>query len=273
MSEVIAFIGGGNMAASLVGGLLAAGQPASAIRVAEPNAEAADRLRARFGIATAAAGSEVASGAGTVVLAVKPQQMAAALGGLLPDAGTTVVSIAAGVRLAFLRRALGADLEYVRSMPNTPALYGCGVSGLYAPPDTSERARQRAETVLRAAGAVCWLQDESELDAVTAVSGSGPAYLFLLVEAMREAGVALGLDPAVSAQLAAQTCIGAARMLEAGTTDAAVLRAQVTSKGGTTEAALNSLESAGFRPMFREALAAAAQRSREMGDALDPPAG
>lgn len=269
MSEVIAFIGGGNMAASLIGGLIAAGFDADRIRVAEPDAARAEALRTRFGVRVAPGGADVIAGAQTLVLAVKPQQMGAALQGLRPDTGACVVSIAAGIRLAFLRRALGDALHYVRSMPNTPALYGCGISGLYAQAGTPDLARQRAEVVLRAAGEICWLGEESELDAVTAVSGSGPAYFFLLVEAMREAGVALGLAPATAAQLAARTCVGAARMIDAGTTDAAELRAQVTSKGGTTEAALRHLEAGGLRTLFREALAAAAHRSREMGDELD----
>lgn len=268
MPDVIAFIGGGNMAASLIGGLKAAGIPANLIRVAEPDATRAQVLRDRFGVQVAASGAEVVPGAQTIVLAVKPQQMGAALRGLQPDAGACVLSIAAGIRLGFLRGALGDRVHCVRSMPNTPALYGCGVSGLFAEASTPESARARAETVLRAAGEVCWLARESELDAVTAVSGSGPAYFFLLVEAMREAGVALGLEPTTAAQLAARTCIGAARMMEAGTTDVAELRAQVTSKGGTTEAALRHLENAGLRPMFREALAAAARRSAELGDEL-----
>jgi pyrroline-5-carboxylate reductase len=153
-------------------------------------------------------------------------------------------------------------------MPNTPALYGCGISGLYAMPDTPAAARERAEYVLRAAGETVWLEREADLDAVTAVSGSGPAYFFLLVEAMRDAGTALGLTPQTAARLAARTCVGAARMIEGGTTDVAELRQQVTSKGGTTEAALQHLETAGLRGIFREALSAAAQRSKELGDQL-----
>ena len=269
LTERIAFIGGGNMAASLIGGLIAAAHPVAGIAVAEPDAGRAQVLRDRFGVEVADRGSAIVTGAQTVVLAVKPQQMGAALAGLQLDAGSTVVSIAAGVRLAFLRKALGEQVDLVRSMPNTPALYGCGVSGLYADAQIPSIARTRAERVLGAAGQVCWLREEAELDAVTAVSGSGPAYVFLLVEAMREAGVALGLTAETAAQLAAQTCIGAARMIAAGTTDVADLRAQVTSKGGTTEAALRSLESAGFRPMMQAALAAASRRSAELGDALE----
>ena len=268
MSDVIAFIGGGNMATSLIGGLVTAGYSAGKLRVAEPDASRAQALRDRLGVSVAPSAREIVAGAGTLVLAVKPQQMSEALRGLKPDADACVVSIAAGIRLDFLREALGAGLHYVRSMPNTPALYGAGITGLYAPPGTPDDARVRAEIVLRAAGETVWLKEESELDAVTAVSGSGPAYFFLLVEAMREAGVALGLAPETAAKLAASTCIGAARMIEAGTTDVADLRAQVTSKGGTTQAALEHLESAGLRPIFREALAAAAQRSKELGDLL-----
>ncbi|MGQ0529395.1 MAG: pyrroline-5-carboxylate reductase [Panacagrimonas sp.] len=269
MADLIAFVGGGNMAASLIGGLIAAAHPADRIRVAEPDAARAQALRARFGVEVRSTAAEIIGGAQILVLAVKPQQMGAALAGLKPDAGCCVVSIAAGIRLGFLREALGASAHYVRSMPNTPALYGCGISGLYADASTPAEARHRAETVLRAAGEICWLQHESELDAVTAVSGSGPAYFFLLVEAMREAGVALGLAPQTAAQLAARTCIGAARMIEAGSTDVAELRAQVTSKGGTTEAALKHLENAGLRSIFRDALAAASARSRDMGDELE----
>jgi len=268
MSDVIAFIGGGNMATSLIGGLITAGHAPDSLHVAEPDATRAQTLRERLGVRVAPTAAEIVAGAGTLVLAVKPQQMGEALRGLKPDAGACVVSIAAGIRLDFLRAALGPALHYVRSMPNTPALYGCGISGLYAEPGTPESARQRAETVLRAAGQTVWLNHEAELDAVTAVSGSGPAYFFLLVEAMRDAGVALGLAPETAARLAAQTCIGAARMIEGGTTDVAELRAQVTSKGGTTQAALEHLESAGLRPIFREALAAAARRSKELGDQL-----
>jgi pyrroline-5-carboxylate reductase len=268
MARSIAFIGGGNMATSLIGGLIAAGTEPGLLRVAEPDADRAAALRSRFGVSTAAAGSDIVAGAAAVVLAVKPQQLVQAVRPLQLDAGTTVLSIAAGVRVETLRAALGEQVHLVRSMPNTPALYGCGISGLYAPPGTPAAARERAQAILDAAGQTCWVEHEADLDAVTAVSGSGPAYFFLLTEAMREAGEQLGLSPAVAAQLAARTLVGAARMVDAGDTDVAVLRAQVTSKGGTTEAALRHLESAGLRPMLTAALAAAARRSRELGDEL-----
>lgn len=269
MAEVIAFIGGGNMAGSLIGGLLAGGHPSDHILVAEPDTARASALADKYSIKTASSAAAIVSSASTLVLAVKPQQMQAALQGLEPKAGTTVVSIAAGIRVSFLQRALGASLDYVRSMPNTPALYGCGVSGLFAPQGTSEQARARAERVLGAAGTICWLDNESDLDAVTAVSGSGPAYFFLMVEAMRDAGTALGLTPDTSAMLAAQTCIGAASMIQNSGIDVAQLRAQVTSKGGTTQAALESLEAAGLRTIMAKALTAAQRRSMELGDALE----
>ncbi len=269
MAEVIAFIGGGNMAGSLIGGLLAGGHPSDHILVAEPDAARASALTDKYSVQTVGSAADIADSATTLVLAVKPQQMRAALHGLEPKAGTTIVSIAAGIRVSFLQRTLGSSLDYVRSMPNTPALYGSGVSGLFAPDGTSEHAKARAELVLGAAGKICWLDKESDLDAVTAVSGSGPAYFFLLVEAMRDAGTALGLDPDTSAMLAAQTCIGAASMIQNSGVDVAQLRAQVTSKGGTTQAALESLEGAGLRAIMAKALASAQQRSMELGDALD----
>ena len=265
----IAFLGGGNMAAALIGGLLKTGWPAAQIVVAEPMAERADWLKASFNIAVQATGAELPGDADALVLAVKPQQMAAALSGLALKPGALVVSIAAGVRLATLQRLLGGQVSYVRTMPNTPALLGAGITGLFAPAGTSAEARTLAEQLLAAAGACVWVDEESQLDAVTALSGSGPAYFFLLVEALRDAGTALGLKPEVAGQLAAQTCVGAARMVGESGLDASALRANVTSKGGTTEAAVNHLESAGLRAIFVEALQAADARAKALGDALD----
>jgi len=267
--SVIAFLGGGNMAAALIGGLLKTGWAAGDLVVAEPLAERADWLRRTFGVMVVAAGHALPARADALVLAVKPQQMAAALAGLSLKPGAVVVSIAAGVRLATLQRLLGPTLAYVRTMPNTPALLGAGITGLFAPEGTSTEARALAEQLLSAAGACVWVDAESQLDAVTALSGSGPAYFFLLVEALREAGTKLGLSADVAAQLAAQTCVGAARMVGESGLDAAQLRANVTSKGGTTEAALNHLESAGIRAMFAAALQQADARARALGDALD----
>ena len=259
------------MAASLIGGLLAAGHPAGRLRVAEPMAETAARLRARFNVETGTDNAAAVAAADVVVLAVKPQQMNSAVRGLPLKPAATVISIAAGVRIESLGAMFGAgrtDLAIVRAMPNTPALYGAGISGVYAPPGTPPRARGHAELVLGAAGPTCWVAREELLDAVTALSGSGPAYFFLLVEALREAGTALGLDADTANRLALHTFTGSARMAEAAGTDVAALRVQVTSKGGTTEAALAQLESAGLRRIFAEALGAAAARSRVLGDEL-----
>lgn len=268
MQFTVAFIGGGNMAGSLIGGLLASGHAREAIRVAEPNAERAVWLRENFSVQTGPA-HQIVKGAQAVVLAVKPQQMISAMRDLNADAGATVISIAAGVRLAAMRKALGGAVHLVRCMPNTPALYRQGISGLYAPDATPPAARELAQAILRAAGETVWLQSESQMDAVTALSGSGPAYFFLLTEALREAGEKLGLPKDTAAQLAQQTFIGAAAMAAQAGQDVAQLRAQVTSKGGTTEAAVKSLESAGLRTLFDQALAAAARRGGELGDQLE----
>lgn len=267
MAELIAFVGGGQMAGSLIRGLLAAGHPAARVRVAEPDAARAAVLAKETGVSVKPAARDVAAGADALVLAVKPQQMREAVQGITPAAGTTVISIAAGVRVASLRAWLGAAAPVIRCMPNTPALLRAGITGLHAPAGTPEASRALAERVLGAVGATCWLADEAQLDAVTALSGSGPAYFFLLAEALRDAGVALGLDSATATLLAERTFAGAARMTEGGA-DLAQLRANVTSKGGTTEAAVRHLESAGFRKLMAEAVAAASNRARDLGDAL-----
>jgi pyrroline-5-carboxylate reductase len=265
--ELIAFVGGGQMAGSLIGGLLGAGHPAARLRVAEPDAARADALRREYGVDVRGRGADVAPGADALVLAVKPQVMREALAGVAPAASTTVISIAAGLRVAALRRWLGAAAPLVRAMPNTPALLRAGITGLHAPAGTPQPSRALAARILGAVGTVCWLDDEAQLDAVTALSGSGPAYFFLVAEALRDAGVALGLDAATATLLAQKTLGGAGRMADAGP-DVAELRANVTSKGGTTEAALARLEAGGLRPLFAEALRAATARSRELGDAL-----
>ncbi len=255
------------MAASLIGGWLAAGHAATRVRVVELDAARRDVLSRDFGVLTFAGAADAVNGADAVVLAVKPQQMRQAVTGLQLASGTVVISIAAGIRLDSLRSWLGDHLCHVRCMPNTPALLGAGITGLYTAADTPAPARALAQAVLEAAGQCVWLDSEGQIDAVTAVSGSGPAYYFLLTEVIREAGVALGLNAEVAALLARQTFIGAARMAE-GDTDVAELRARVTSKGGTTEAAVASLENSGLHTIFREALAAAARRGAELGEQL-----
>lgn len=264
MADLIAFVGGGQMAGALLGGLVAAGHPAARLRVAEPDAARAAALRKEFGVMVAGSAREVAVGADALVLAVKPQVMREAVAGLAPGPATTVISIAAGVRIASLREWLGGTAPIVRTMPNTPALLRQGVTALHAGAEVPAEARARAERILAAAGATCWVGSEELLDAVTALSGSGPAYYFLVTEALREAGTALGLDAATANLLATRTLAGAGRMAEAGT-DVATLRANVTSKGGTTQAALEALERGGLRALFAEALRAAKTRAAELG--------
>lgn len=268
MTELIAFVGGGQMATSLIGGLRAAGHDGALIRVAEPDAARAQALRREFGVTVRPAAREIADGATALVLAVKPQVMKVALQGVRPSASTTVISIAAGLRIDTLRAWLGPDAPIVRGMPNTPALLRWGVTGLHAPAGTPEGSRQLAERILAAVGQICWIDDEALMDAVTALSGSGPAYYFLLTEALRDAGRALGLDAATATLLAERTLIGAGRMAEGAGRDVAELRASVTSKGGTTEAAVAHLEGHGLRQLLAGALKAAADRGRELGSEL-----
>ena len=260
------FVGGGNMGAAIVGGLVARGFAAADITVVEPGAAARESLAKRFGVAV----RESAAGAGpadVVVLAVKPQQMKEAVKPLRPlPAATLVVSIAAGIRLADLSRWLGGHAALVRAMPNTPALVHAGVTGLYAPPAVDARGRERATQLLAAVGEVVWLPREEDLDAVTAVSGSGPAYVFYFLEAVEQAARELGIAPEAARALALGTFAGAAKLARERGEDPAVLRAQVTSKGGTTERALAAMESAGLKARIGEAVKAAAARSRELGD-------
>ncbi len=260
------FVGGGNMGAAIVGGLVARGFDAAAITVVEPGAAARESLAERFGVAVRAS-AEGAGPADVVVLAVKPQQMKEAVGPLRPlPASTLVVSIAAGIRLADLSRWLGGHAALVRAMPNTPALVHAGVTGLYAPAAVDARGRERATQLLAAVGEVVWLPREEDLDAVTAVSGSGPAYVFYFIEAVEQAARELGIAPEAARALALGTFAGAAKLARERGEDPAVLRAQVTSKGGTTERALATMEAAGLKARIGEAVKAAAGRSRELGD-------
>lgn len=268
MQSKISFIGGGNMATAIVAGLIADGLPAASIEVVDPSPEACARLSERFGI-VAVTDLEQATLHPLLVLAVKPQQLpevACRLGARLHD--HLVISIAAGVRSADLSRWLGGHARIVRTMPNTPAMVGAGMTGLFAGEDVGVEQRSQAEAVLRAVGAVVWLDKESDLDWVTAVSGSGPAYVFYFIEALDAAARAAGLSAETARQLAVHTVFGAAKLaLEAGE-EPAVLRQKVTSKGGTTERALASFSSDGLMDVVARAVQAAAARSRELGDEL-----
>ena len=265
----LAFIGGGNMAFSLIGGLRADHVAAERIRVAEPRAEARASLGQQFGVATFATPEEAVAGSSVWILAVKPQvlpEVAQSLATLAQTQRPLVLSIAAGIRSADLERWLGGNLPVVRTMPNTPALLRSGATGLYANAQVSAGQRAIAESILRTAGLTLWVDDEALMDAVTALSGSGPAYFFLVMEAMQRAGEQLGL-PADSARLLTlQTALGAARMALESSDDPATLRQKVTSPGGTTEAAIRSLQQAGLEQSFAEALRAAAQRANELAD-------
>ena len=265
----IAFIGAGNMAASLIGGLRAKGLDAAQIRASDPGEETRSRVSAEHGIEVFADNAQAIEGADVVVLAVKPQAMKTVCEAIRPSlkAGQLVVSIAAGITCASMNNWLGAQ-PIVRCMPNTPALLRQGVSGLFATAQVSAEQRQQAQELLSAVGIALWLDEEQQLDAVTAVSGSGPAYFFLLIEAMTAAGVKLGLPADVAAQLTLQTALGAAHMAVASDVDAAELRRRVTSPAGTTEAAIKSFQAGGFEALVEKALGAAAHRSAEMAEQL-----
>jgi pyrroline-5-carboxylate reductase len=270
-STSIGFIGGGNMARSLVGGLIADGVAASAFTVSEPDPARRAALAERYGVAVTADNCQAAAGAEVVVLAVKPQVLpgvAREIAAALADRHPLVVSIAAGIRSTDVARWVGDAVPVVRAMPNTPALIGCGATALYAGPGTEARHRELAESILRAAGSVTWVESEPQMDAVTALSGSGPAYFFLLTEAMADAGTALGLPRDTARLLALETALGAARMSVESADDVAELRRRVTSPGGTTEAALAVLQNGGFGSLVARALRAACERSRELADSF-----
>ena len=265
----IAFIGAGNMASSLIGGLLAKGLDAAQIRASDPGAETRAKVAAEHGIELFADNAQAIQDADVIVIAVKPQAMKAVCQDLRPHLKPhqLLVSIAAGITCASLLDWLG-NQPLVRCMPNTPALLGKGVSGLFATADVTAEQRQQAEQLLSAVGIVVWVDSEAQIDAVTAVSGSGPAYFFLLIEAMTDAGVKLGLPRDVAKQLAEQTALGAAHMAVASDVDAAELRRRVTSPAGTTEAAIKSFQADGFATSVEKALSAAAHRSAEMAEQL-----
>lgn len=270
----IAFVGGGHMTTSLVGGLRARGTAAGDLCVSDPVAAQRERLESAFGVRTTPDNAAAVREAGLVVLAVKPQDMATAAQGIAAELASRrriVVSIAAGIRIATLLHWLGEATPVVRTMPNRPALIGAGITAACAGPGIDPADRTAVERVLSAAGPLVWLDDESQMDAVTAVSGSGPAYFFLLVEALEDAGAALGLPREVARQLAAHTALGAGRMVAESSDTPATLREQVTSRGGTTAAALAVLERAGLRDIFAEAVTAAARRSAELADQFGRP--
>jgi pyrroline-5-carboxylate reductase len=265
----IAFIGGGNMASALIGGLLQKGYAAQDISVVEVDPGARERLTARFGVSSHAAPDAKTAGSDVVLVAVKPQQLRTAAESLLPLLRSQlVVTIAAGIRSADLSRWLGAYRRIVRAMPNTPALVLAGVSVLYPMPSVTPEERHMAEGILGAVGSTLWVEREELMDAVTAVSGSGPAYVFYFIEALEQAGHDLGLTAADARRLSLETFFGAVQLARNSGEQPAVLRERVTSRGGTTERALRSMEAGRVKPLIIEAVRQAADRSRELGDEL-----
>ncbi len=271
-SANIAFIGGGNMARSLIGGLIARGASAASIRVAEPVEVLRESLARDFGIEVFATAAEAAADADLWLLAVKPQVMRVVCEGLSTLAQSRkplVVSIAAGITASQMQRWLGGDGAVIRAMPNTPALLGAGVTGLFASAQVDAAGRARAEDLLSSAGKTVWIDDEAKIDAVTAVSGSGPAYVFLLAEAMEAAAKAEGLADDAARTLVLQTVLGAARMLTESDEAPEELRKRVTSPNGTTQAAIETFQEGGFEKLVGKAIHAASERGRQLSAAND----
>ncbi len=265
----IVFIGGGNMAAALIGGLLRGGHRAADISVVEIDEPRRAQLHGDFGITAIAVPDESLRMAEVIVLAVKPQQMCAACEAARPFLGKAlIVSIAAGTRSGAIARWLGRS-AIVRTMPNTPALIGRGITGMVATPTVSNAQREMASMILRAAGRIVWFESETQLDAVTAVSGSGPAYVFYFIEALARAGAELGLSPEDSRALAVQTFVGAAHLADEASEPLATLRERVTSKGGTTAAALAWLDANAVGARVIEAVHAANRRAGELAEEFD----
>jgi pyrroline-5-carboxylate reductase len=265
-AQHMAFIGGGNMASAIMGGLIRQGMRPDQFTVVEPFAEAADKLLKDFGITALPAAGPALARADLVVWAVKPQIFCEAAAPVMPHTqGALHLSVAAGIRTDSISRWVGTD-RVVRCMPNTPALVGQGITGLFACPSVTSTDQQLVEQVIGTTGQYLWVQQESLLDAVTALSGSGPAYVFFFLEAMTEAGVGMGLSAEQAYQLAVATFSGASSLAAASNESPEVLRQRVTSKGGTTYAAISAMEAAGIKPSFMSAMQAAEQRARELGD-------
>ncbi len=270
-NRTIAFIGGGNMAFSLIGGLVAGNCPGSNIHVSDPKQESLDTMEREFGIVPFLDDNKSAiDGVDAIVLAVKPQIMSAVVAEISDSINGTplIISIAAGIREGDLQRWLGGGCAIVRTMPNTPALLQSGATGLYANSMVSAEQKELAESIMRSVGITAWLSEESQLDAVTALSGSGPAYFFLLMEAMEAAGVEMGIPDETARMLTLQTAFGAAKMALESPESSSELRNKVTSPGGTTEQAINTFHDGGFDELVSRALTSARDRSIELADIL-----
>lgn len=263
----IAFIGAGNMASSIIGGLIDSGHAPEQISAADPYPPSLEKLREMAPVRVSEDNASAVADADVVILAVKPQVMAeacASIADAVTARGALVISIAAGITIDSMRSRLGPETAIVRCMPNTPALLGCGASGLFANAEVSAEQKAYAADILSAVGVIRWVPTEQALDAVTALSGSGPAYFFLMMEAMIDAAVAQGLERETATELAMQTGLGSARMALENDVDLVELRRRVTSPGGTTQAAVESFEQQGLRTLVTDAMQAAADRADEM---------
>ena len=268
----IGFIGGGNMASSIIGGLVASGFAAEQIWASDPNAESLNKLLAVAPVNTASDNNALIAAVDIVILAVKPQIMKIVAGDIaasVQDRKPLIITIAAGVTSASLDAWLGGNIAIVRCMPNTPALVRSGATGLFANTEVNATQRAQAEQILQAVGLALWVDNEAQLDAVTALSGSGPAYFFLVMEAMQAKGLQMGLSAEVAKQLTLQTALGAAQMALGSDVDAAELRRRVTSPNGTTERAINILQAGGLEALFDQALEGARLRAEELAIELD----
>jgi pyrroline-5-carboxylate reductase len=270
MKQRIAFIGGGNMGRSLIGGLIAKGAEPRQLVVADPYAPTLESLKSQYNVQTVSNNADAVRDADVVLLAVKPQELRNVVTGVqqqIAQRRPLLISVAAGILAVDIQRWAGG-LPVVRCMPNRPALQGCGVTALYANEQVDQALRALAEQILGAVGATLWVERESDMDTVTAISGSGPAYFFLLIEMLEAAGQSLGLSAEVARKLAVETAYGSGFMARDSSDSPATLRQQVTSKGGTTEAALKHLEANNVRAIFSQAVAAAAQRSAQLAKEL-----
>jgi pyrroline-5-carboxylate reductase len=263
----ISFIGGGNMATALIGGIAGKLTAGSNIHVVDINADALNKLSQQFGVTTAQQIDAAVGRSDVIVLAVKPQQMKEVVAQLQPHVGPQLVlSIAAGIRAVDLSRWMNGHSAIVRTMPNTPALIGQGITGMVAMSGVSKEQHEAADAIMRAVGPTVWLDDEALIDPVTAVSGSGPAYVFYFIEAMQLAAQEMGMTAEQGTQLAIATFVGASQLAAQSPEPVSVLRERVTSKGGTTYAALTSMEGSGVKEAIVRAMKAAAARGKELGE-------
>lgn len=267
-TPTIVFIGAGNMGSSLIGGLIQNGHPASHIWATDQDDSKLQALAKQYGIKTSTDNEAAANVADVLVFAIKPQIFAKVAATIAPICQTKqplILSIAAGIRTESIQTWLNFNAAIVRSMPNTPALLGCGASALFANAHVTANQKELAEMILKAVGIVVWVDPEEQLDAVTALSGSGPAYFFLFMESLQAAGEKLGLTPETARILTLQTALGAARMALEGTANLTTLRQQVTSPGGTTEKGVSVLEEQNLSGLILKTLTAAKERSEELG--------